>query len=461
MKRLTIFIASLIGLGYGAQAQELTLPFMTDVFQSSFVNPAIKPEHQVSVGFSGVGTVINDGLKLEDAIAFPDAHTTVIKKDGLLGGLRDKGNLLHTAAGADFHVRFKLQNAFYWFAMREQASASLLYPKALFQLPFEGTQPFVGKALDLTDTRFKSMHYTEYMLGMSIELKNWNIGGGLSLLKGISCASFDPTELKLEIDEKSWANTVGADVMFRCTGLPHEEGNPGKLAFKGSAMKDYLLNSFGSKNTGFALRLGATYKFDDNLTFGVSAYDLGFINWKQDLAYKLKGSFSVEPLDKLNELIRQGWGSLGTLLKDSLLQDFKNSFKFDTIVGGGDQYRTWLDPKFTLSASYKLARRTSVGLQLGATISHKFCPSVTLGVAQGLGRFFLATANISYAYGTLQNFGAGLVVKPGPLQLFVAIDNYYPLLSNSAALTLHYTSVRAGINFVFGRVSEPDGLPLR
>ena len=446
----------MLGLCLQGMAQsELTLPFMTDVFQSSYINPAVKPEHKVSVGVSAYGQGINDGLKFDDFMSFPNANSTTIKSQALLDGLRDKGNRLYTGVGTDLHVRFRVQNAFYWFAVREQAAGNMLYPKALFQLPLEGTKPYIGKTLDLTDTRLKSMLYTEYTVGMSMEFKKLVVGGRLSLLKGGAAAMLDPTVLKLQIDETSWANTVESDAIIRTCGLP-TDGAPGKLGFGSQSKLDYLKSTLRSKNTGFALSLGATYRIDDNLLVGISAYDLGFINWRQDLAYKLKGAFSLEPLDELYNLLDKR----GISVRDSLINKFKDSFQFDTIVGGGDKFRTWLDPKFTLSGTYKLARRTSVGLLLGATVSQKFYPTVTLGVQQGLGRFFMATANISYGYGTLKNFGAGLVVKPGPLQLFVAVDNYFPFLGTNA-LSFRYTSVRAGINFVFGRVAEPDGMPLR
>lgn len=458
MKRLTILIASLIAFGYSALAQsELTLPFMTDVFQSTFVNPAIKPEHKVSVGFSGFAKGVNNGLKLEEFVTFPTPNSTVVNKKSLLNSLKD-GNMLYADGGFDFHVRFKLQNAFYWFAMREQVSGRLLYPQALLRLPFEGTKSYIGQSVDMSDLNARVMHYTEYMLGMSIELGNWMIGGGLSLLKGIACAEFDPTTLTLQVEEGSWANTVEADALVRCSGLPAHHDNPAKLGFDDVNTKvQYLKRSLWSGNTGFGLRLGVTYKLDDNLKFGFSAYDLGFINWKQDLSYKLHGKLDLKPVDALVELIDAD----RKFSFDSIKNEIKDAIKFDTVVGGGEKFRTWLDPKFTLSATYKLARRTSVGMLLGATVNKKFYPTVTLGVSQGFGRFFFATANISYAHGTLKNFGAGLVVKPGPVQIFVAVDNYYPFLSNTTLLSFRSTSVRAGLNFVFGRASEPDGLPLR
>ncbi|HOY73306.1 MAG TPA: isochorismatase family protein, partial [Tenuifilaceae bacterium] len=52
MKRLSL-LALILTVGIYAKAQsELTLPFMPGVFQSSFVNPTVIPEHTFSMGFS-------------------------------------------------------------------------------------------------------------------------------------------------------------------------------------------------------------------------------------------------------------------------------------------------------------------------------------------------------------------------------------------------------------------------
>ena len=54
MKRILLSII-LSGMVFGGIAQsELTLPFMRDVFQTTYINPSVLPEHTVSIGIPGV-----------------------------------------------------------------------------------------------------------------------------------------------------------------------------------------------------------------------------------------------------------------------------------------------------------------------------------------------------------------------------------------------------------------------
>lgn len=50
------------------------------------------------------------------------------------------------------------------------------------------------------------------------------------------------------------------------------------------------------------------------------------------------------------------------------------------------------------------------------------------------------------------------MIKPGPLQIFAIVDNAYPLINPLSTTNLN---ARVGINLVFGRVKQPEGMPFR
>lgn len=452
IKLLAVFL--LIGVSVQAQTEQ-TLPFMTDVFQSSYINPAIIPEHKVSVGLPinfGFQTV-SDGFVMSEFVRFKTDTTTSININDFYDGLRDK-NLIYLGQNADiFHVRFKVQNAFYWFAIREHADASMFYAKDLFSIAMEGTSPFIGKTMDFSNMQFKANAYMEYSLGMSMAVKKWTFGARLSILKGIANVDFTPDKLELEIKEDSWANVARADASLKTAGIPrNSEGEIGiDDGFSFQWLKENVL---ATKNNGLALSAGATYQVDERLKASFSFHDLGFIKWKSNLeTYQLKGEFNLEGIDVLSQFLDDEGFEV-----DSLVNGFKDAFDTDTIQGS--TYKTWLSAQFNLGVSYKLASRTVLNVMFNATYNTRLYPSFTMGISQGAGRFFNLTANISFAHRTLKNFGVGLVVKPGPVQFFVAIDNYYPLLGNEQLLSFTNTTARVGINLVFGRVSNPDGMPL-
>lgn len=442
-------------MSLSAQAQmETTLPFMTDIFQSTYANPTIIPEHKVSIGLPLNVSVqaINRGLRFDEFVKFKNDTTTSLNINKLYDGMLDR-NMLYMGQNLDlFHVRVKIQNAFYWLAVREHLTNSFFYSKDIMALVMEGTMPYIGKRMDFSDIMLKSQLYMEYTLGMSMMLDKLTIGARVSLLKGITNVDFAPDVLELQIEDKTWANTARADGQFKTSGVPKDKA--GNIGFDNIDLNWIKENVIGVKNNGFALSAGVSYSFDDRLKASFSFYDLGYIDWKQNLeSYRLKGEFKLSGVDVLANFL-DGKG----LSFDSLMMGFKDAFKFDTIQG--DPYRTWLNPKFNVSVSYKLASRTVVAALVNATYNTELQPSLTLGISQGLGRFFNLTANASFAHQTIKNLGVGVVIKPGPLQIFFAFDNYYPLLGNTQLLSFTNTSVRVGLNLVFGRVSQPDGMPL-
>ncbi len=158
---------------------ELTLPFLRDVFQSSYINPTVLPEHTVSLGLPGMssvyGQVIQNGLVLKDFTDFRN-DTTHINPNKLLAGLSDK-NLIYTGTTVDiFHLRIKVRNGYYWFGIRNNLNMGLQFPKSLMSLIINGNKQFVGNSLDLTNTKIDITFYNEYSLGMAKEYNRWVFG---------------------------------------------------------------------------------------------------------------------------------------------------------------------------------------------------------------------------------------------------------------------------------------------
>jgi len=76
-----------------------------------------------------------------------------VNLNSLLGDMNDK-NLIYVAENADiFHIRFKVKSSFAWFAVRQNTSATLQYPRDLFSLAIEGNKQFVGSTIDLSNLK--------------------------------------------------------------------------------------------------------------------------------------------------------------------------------------------------------------------------------------------------------------------------------------------------------------------
>ncbi|NOU16308.1 MAG: hypothetical protein HOO91_01945 [Bacteroidales bacterium] len=453
MKRISIIILS-IGLVLHVKAQsELTLPFLRDVFQSSYINPTVLPEHTVSLGLPGMssvyGQVIQNGLVLKDFTDFRN-DTTHINPNKLLAGLSDK-NLIYTGTTVDiFHLRIKVRNGYYWIGIRNNLNLGLQYPKSLMSLIINGNKQFIGNSLDLSNTRVDVTLYNEYSFGMAKELNRWVFGGRVSLLQGLSNVQFEPKSFNISIDNDMYVHTAEADVKMNTAGIP--KNSKGDFSFDHAQDITYLTNYFSNfNNKGVSLSAGVTYKLDDKTRFSAAFSDLGYINWKDSVTnYTMKGTTNFGGVDMLT-----GWLYNNEINTDSLINKMKDDFVRDTIHSN---YRTYLHPKFLVSASYDIFRRTTIGISATGVYNKKLYPAFTLGLSQGLGRFLNLISTISYNQKTINNLGVGLVIKPGPMQIYIIADNVYPAINPLYTTNVNF---RFGVNLVFGRVKSAVGLPYR
>lgn len=451
MKRLYYIIFFLV-LGINAKAQsELTLPFMNDIFQSSYINPTVLPEHTFSFGLpvNVYGQFISNGFIPENFMQFR-SDTMRISPTDLLADFKDK-NMFYLGENLElFHLRFKVLNGYYWFAIRQNADVTFYYPKDLMGMIILGNGAYVGSSLDFSGTKMDATLYNEYTFGMMKEYPRWVFGGRVSLLQGLSNIHFDPKTLNVRIEDDMYGHVGQADAKLYTAGIPKDgEGDPSFDHVDNSTwLADYLSNF---KNKGFALSGGVTYKYDDNTRLSFSFHDLGFINWKDSVqTYTLKGVTEFNGFDALTD-----WLYGGDVDADSLLQSMEDDFTRDTIYSS---YRTWLHPKFNLSVNYNLARRTILGLSFSGVYNKRFYPALTLGLQQGIGRFFNIIGTASINQRSFKNLGLGVMIKPGPLQIFAIVDNAYPLINPLSTTNLN---ARVGINLVFGRVKQPEGMPFR
>lgn len=450
MKRLLYILLLIVG-GFQAKAQsELTLPFMNDIFQSSYINPTVLPEHTVSYGLpiNVYGQFITNGFVWDNFFQFRN-DTMHISPADFLAELKDK-NMFYLGENAElFHLRTKVLNGYYWFAIRQNAEVTLYYPKDLVGLAIQGNGAYVGSSLDFSNLKINATLYNEYTFGMMKEYPRWVFGGRISLLQGLSNIKFDPKTLNVQIDNDMYRHVGQANAKLYTAGVPKNgEGDPSFDHVDGKWITDYLTNF---KNKGVALSGGVTYKYDDKTKLSFSFYDLGFINWKDSIqTYTLKGTSDFDGFDMMGE-----WLYGGDVDIDSMVQSMEDDFTRDTIYSS---YRTWLHPKFNLTASYDIARRTTVGFSFSGVYNKQFYPALTIGLQQGIGRFFSIIGTASINQRSFKNIGLGLMVKPGPLQIFAIVDNAYPLINPLSATNVN---ARVGINLVFGRVKQPEGMPFK
>jgi len=467
VKKITITISILLASIVALPQSDLGLPFFGDIFQSTYLNRTARAEHTLSIGIPGLSSIsvqgIHNGFVPKSISYWDTAIDSLIIDPKLIPDALKEQNMLFAHAGIELlHVRLKVYNWDFWFAARQNHDVSFFYPKDLMTLAVEGNGAMVGEQIDFTPLGLNASIYREYTVGLSTEVNKWIIGGRLSLLQGLTNAYMKPTSLKISIDDDMYAHTVNADATLYTAGAPLDFVTTEDSDFFSPELNtdkfdntDYLIDYFTRfRNPGFALSGGVAYKFDQRTTFSFSFSDVGFISWSDSTRHaNVTGEATFEGLDAL-----AGYLYNRSLDVDSLLDGFVNNFDDQTFTGA---YTTWLSPKFYLRANYQLAKRTNLAFQFYTTVNRKVYPAFTVGASQGLGRAFNLMLSASFNQRTASNFGFGLLVKPGPVQIYMMADNYFFPTSKTNVLTFTNVNFRFGMNLVFGRVKTQQGLPYR
>lgn len=458
VKRLIPIIIMLLGAFYSYAQSELTFPFMRNVFQTTYLNPAARSEHKISIGLPGMSSIyiqsISNGF-VPNSVVTRISDTLRIDPNKLVDQLADQ-NMIFANVDVDlFHLKIRFYNTDLWLGVRQRHNFSFFYPKDLFALAVKGNSEMIGQKMDFGTLGFDLSLFREYTLGMSTEYDKWIFGGRVSLLQGLSNMYLKPNDLYATIEDDMFNHTFVGDAVVRTAGIPITYDRYGAISslntdlFSNTEWLTSYLKRF--RNPGASISLGASYKFDSRTTFSLSFSDIGFINWNDStLNYRVKdnGEAFFNGVDAIGDWLRGN-----EFNADSTLAEFLKNFDDEEFEGS---YTTWLAPKMYVTASYQLARRTHLGFQFYGVMNRRFYPAFTMGFSQGIGRVFSLALTGSFNQRTITNLGFGLVIKPGPFQIYMLADNYFtPVVDPLSFSNLNF---RFGVNLVFGKVRRQTGI---
>jgi hypothetical protein len=422
---------------------EHTLGFMENVYQSTYSNPTAIPDTKVNIGLPGIssvyGGVTNSGFSFKNVY-----NKDVYNIDNGIKNLRKK-NYVYGGVSADLlHVQVKVKNGFFSFQIVEKANIRFSYPKDLISLAWQGNYQFAGNKANLSSLGLDLNYYREYALGYIKEGRKWNIGGKIKFLQGIANTHVTNKGLELKVAKDSYDLSVSSDVTLHTSGL---DTDPSDLN-----VRNYLTRF---NNKGLAFDLGATYKHSDKLSFSFAVNNIGFIRWSSMVKnYSIKGGTSFEGFqvtipdnEKSNEP------------NPDYLDSLSNSFKYTEST---TKYTTWVIPQFYLRAKYNLSKGTILNASFSVEKYKAFRTATTLGITQKVGRVFNLLLTYTYQYRSYDNFGIGVMVKPGPVQLYFVSDYILRTYTNytdknfTVPATAKAMNFRVGMNLVFGRIKTPD-----
>ncbi|MEO1254227.1 MAG: DUF5723 family protein, partial [Bacteroidota bacterium] len=176
----------------------------------------------------------------------------------------------------------------------------------------------------------------------------------------------------------------------------------------GDLTSHLIMNS----NSGLALDFGGTYRLNRYYTLTGSIVDIGFINWKEDIDNEVlrDTTFRYNGID-LEEL-----DNIEQTLEDSLFS------RFDTDPNS-DAYRTWLPVTAQGSWVYHYSPKTDLYVSVGSRyVQRQFKMIYGGGLTHKFGRVFTGSLSLTKLPQQFFNAGAAIVLKGGPVQMYMAAD---------------------------------------
>jgi hypothetical protein len=431
-KNIFLSIIVSVCVMYTLQAQhEMTLPALTWVPQASYTDITVRNnEYKTSVSIPVLGSLqlnyFNSAFKFNSLV-----QNNTIDPNSIIPKLK-KTNQLYSGGSIDlFALRIQKKNLTIQVSLRDVWTQRFVYTKDLANLIWNGNAAFAGSTANLNNVRFAANYYRELGVGVTKKVNDkFSVGLRGKLLMGIANVTTQQSQNTLYTDPNGLAINGHSDLTVLTAGVINS--NQVKTS-------DLL----GLNNLGTALDIGARYNFSDKISVAGNLNNIGFIHWKQDVQnYHVNGDYNYTGIKMKDstDIVNANWKNIG----DSLGGIFKP--KKDTKA-----YNSWLTPSLYLNGTYLVKKDLSMYVAVAMDFYHSLRGALTVGVTQTIGKTMQATLNYTIMPSSYFNIGAGIAVRGGPIQMYLASDNIVAIFDPYA---VKYFNVRLGMNIIFGKVDK-------
>jgi len=408
MRKYVFVLFSIVTLSLSAQ--NIHSGYHSNAFiLNSSSNPAAFPEAKVVFGFPALS---HFSLGLQSPLSFNELFekgeddSLRLNIPSVPSFLGEKDALLLNARNQLFYFGLKVgkkKNIFAYLGDEIVADLGLKLSTNLFDYLTQGNAQFLNRQMNFKDERLDVSVYNSFYIGVSSTINNkLNVGSRIKFLNGIANVNTDNLNLGIYTDSTSipiFQTTILADYNIMTSGL--------------ISSSDPLLNS------GFAVDIGASYKYNKKFEFSFAINDLGSINWAEvnNEFYTTEGEAEFV----IDGLIQSSSG------------DENLEAQLEEIL---DSLATTMEP-ITTKGSYKTKLNSSVFLGVAYTLNKQHSFSLLFHTRKNLDSR-LNVINLGYQYQAaeslqllasyqnfngLSNLGTGFVWSPGALQMHLILDN--------------------------------------
>jgi len=470
MKRIILLIAVFLTAQVQAQMSGQIGQF-TLVPQRIYANPAFQPAAKLNIAFPALGNVyVQQGNNWIQPKDFVEGGNSVLSPESILSAIDDEATTSFSTSIELFHAGLRFGKHYIHIRAAERVQTRLNLPVDIFNLAVYGnvgSYQFENNTANFSNLALDAMHFREYAAGFNTQITDKiTVGATVKYLYGMEVIQTESSSLKLRTDPDTYVLSSSGQFDVNTSGINSLVSDEEEDI----DIKEYLLSK---QNTGFAFDIGGTYEVIEGLQLQISAHDIGFIRWKDDLAnYRTDdASFVFDGVD-LTEFLFQEDDDFSQEFEDeadSLLTELEETFGFEKTQG---DFRTGLNGFMRYGAAYRVFENKKFAGTGWLNVTHGVGESLinfqaSLGYNQTLWNSIQAGVHVTKAGDLPFTMGGGLSLNAGFFQIYALVENFAvaPLAevtiineddpsdkfttvlpSSPTDLRLHF-----GVNFTFNR----------
>ena len=254
---------------------------MSGIPQSSYSNPAFRPNAKVFVGIPVISSInigyYNSSFTFDDIFVQEPGSDSLYLDLSRLANNNQQLNYLSESASIDIiSFGFQAGITFLSFGVNTNINTRFFYNTDLVKLAWEGNGSSINEDFILSKSTVFEEHYNEYFAGLNFPVGRYvDVGIRFNFLQGLSSVYSVNRDLELttNVNDENGVYLDGkTDFEVNISALTYLISDSATLS-----VKDYFLNY---NNKGFSIDLGVNVKINDNFSVQVSGTNLGFITWR-------------------------------------------------------------------------------------------------------------------------------------------------------------------------------------
>jgi hypothetical protein len=426
MKRLIIILALLFSAhGYAQMSGQIGQFDL--VPQRIYANPAFQPKARLNIAFPGLGNIYaQNGNNWIQPRSFVEGGSSVLSPESILSAIGDEATTTQMQGIELLHFGIRFGKNYVHLRATERVQARVNIPADIFRLAVYGnvgSYQFENNTANFSNLAIDAIHFREYAAGFNREITDKiTVGVTAKYLYGMEVIQTENSSLKLQTNQDTYELISSGQLDINTSGI-----NSLVSSEEDFDANEYLL---GKKNSGFAFDFGATYEPIEKLQLQISAHDIGFIRWKDDISnYQTNdANFAFNGVDMTDFLFQEDidFGEEFQNEADSLLTELEETFGFEETNGS---FKTSLNGFMRYGAAYTIFENQGFRGTGWCNVTHALGESMvdfqaSFGYNQTLWNSVQAGVHMTKTGDLPFTLGGGLSLNAGFFQLYAMVENF-------------------------------------